>query len=277
LAYVGRRIEVLLVDESAERLSAMKRWLTEFAPPGTVRVTYHTSAAPAAAVARARVLDLAIVPAQPRALSEGAVDLLAELLKLPHPPYICVNAAEAPESALERATAEGAQVIQTAPLEREDALRLLLCVADRLHPAEPARSGRVPQVAVVDDSRVHLADWRNALKGDAALRFFSSPADFWAEAERDRELVSSLDVVVVDYLFLDHDVDGVAFARALKGQRADLPVCLSTSGYGLDAELVGAIDVVLDKSAISWPTLLARVNAARGPRGSCAAEARETN
>jgi hypothetical protein len=74
--------------------------------------------------------------------------------------------------------------------------------------------------------------------------------------------------MITDYLFFGSDEDGVSFARALKFRRGDLPVCLSTGGY-TDEEFGGAIDLILDKSAISWDALAERLRsrgALRRPR-----------
>jgi nitrogen-specific signal transduction histidine kinase/DNA-binding NarL/FixJ family response regulator len=263
LAYLGRRIEVLLVDNDGARLTAIQSWLTDSAPAGTVRVACHWGAAAATAVLRERPPDLAVVALRGRGDDDRGLELVRALCALRNRPYVCVDALGASSDDVRRVTAEGADMIKTTPIQSADAYAWLLAVAERVSPPSVSHTGRLLQVAVIDDSRVHLADWRNALQGDAKIRFFASPAAFWAAADADHGLVASLDIVIVDYVFLDSDVDGIAFARALKKLRPELPVCLSTSGYGIDAELAGAIDVVLDKSAISCPALRARIDAAQ--------------
>jgi signal transduction histidine kinase len=268
LSYVGRQIDVLIVGNEAGRLATMGAWLTESAPAGAVRVACHTGIAAAMAVVHERAPDLAILALAPGGDVDRSVSLLRALVAATSDPYVCVEMVGASPDDVQRASAERVNVVQTTPVERADAHRWLVAVAARLHPSSSRRGGERPaKVALVDDSRVHLADWRSALQGDADLVYFPSPAAFWAEAERDASFVPELDVVIVDYVFLDCDDDGVTFARQLKKRRRELPVCLSTSGYGLDAELAGAIDVVLDKSAISWPALLARVGPVRSKTG----------
>jgi signal transduction histidine kinase/CheY-like chemotaxis protein len=269
LAYLGRRIEVLLVDDDRTRLAAIQSWLAEWAPAGTVRVSCQWGPAAAMAVLRERTVDLALVSLRGRGEGDRCVELVRALRAARDRPYLCVDAVGAPADEISRARVEGPDVIKTTPIERADAHAWLLAVAERVILPRARRSDPGAHVAVIDDSRVHLADWRNALQADAKVRAFASPSAFWAEADADRNLVSSLDIVIVDYVFLDCDVDGVAFARALKKLRPQLPVCLSTSGYGIDAELAGAIDVVVDKAAISYEALRRRIEAARqGDRAS---------
>jgi CheY-like chemotaxis protein len=264
LAYLGRRIEVLLVDDDGARLARIQRWLADSAPPGAVRVSCHAGPASAMAVLRERPPDLAVVALRGKGEGVRCIDLVRALPALREHPYVCVDAVGASPEDLERARVEGADMIKTTAIQRADAHAWLLAVAERLNPPSDRRAECLARVAVIDDSRIHLADWRNALRGDAEVRLFLSPAAFWAEAEANRDLVTNLDVAIVDYVFLDCDVDGVAFARALKKLRPELAVCLSTSGYGIDTELAGAIDVVLEKSAISYPALRARIEKARG-------------
>ena len=121
----------------------------------------------------------------------------------------------------------------------------------------PPSTQAAPEVAIVDDSRAFLMSWQKAIVGSAGAHFFTSPEAFWQAVDADEKLLPRLSAVVTDYRFGNSRQTGVSFARAVKDRRAELPVFLSSSGHVSRREMQGAIDVKLDKDAVSWATLSA--------------------
>lgn len=118
---------------------------------------------------------------------------------------------------------------------------------------------RLPEVGLVDDSRVYLAGWRSVLGGHAQLRYYASPELFWAATRADPTLLERLAVVITDYRFANSTESGVSFAAALRARRPQLPILLSSSGVFSEIEVRESFDGVLDKAAISWAHLQALI------------------
>lgn len=140
----------------------------------------------------------------------------------------------------------------------------------REHRVDPEPA--LPHVCVVDDSRAVRASWRMSLGEDAVVHGFASPEAFWQAAERGTFL-PSLDVLITDYRFLQSSSDGLLLARTLRERQPDLVVAVSTSGLLAESDIVGAADLLLDKSALSWGELKSFVDGARRKRAEASPDA----
>jgi signal transduction histidine kinase len=129
--------------------------------------------------------------------------------------------------------------------------------------AGEATPNELPEVGLIDDSRVYLAGWRSVLGGHAKLRYFASPELFWAATRADPGLLERLAVVITDYRFANSAESGVSFAAALRSRRPQLPILLSSSGIFSEVEVRESFDGVLDKAAISWAHLQALIPLAK--------------
>ncbi len=124
------------------------------------------------------------------------------------------------------------------------------------------------RVAFVDDSGGILMSWRRALGRDVEVLCFRSPAEFWRAAAATPadgvSLADAFSVVVTDYRFDEGGKDGAAFARELRTRAPNLPIVLCSSGVFTRAELACTVDLVIEKTPMSWPqleALLARASA----------------
>ena len=260
LPYIGRPLDVLLVDCDQDSLRALTTCLEQVTRCGTLRISCVTGEQATAAVLRERVPDLAVV-------GDGlgldlALDIARTIKGTSSSTFVCIHAEADSLERLQSAAPVWVDDAQQKPLTGGQAVQLLAAAIARGH--APPSEERRPLVALIDDSRVHLADWRGAMREDVLLRFFPSPAAFWAASAHEPELLASLDAVIVDYAFYDSEENGLTLARELKRRRKALPVCLCSSGFNNEEELDGAVDLVLEKAAISWSSLRDRI-AARVP------------
>ena len=111
----------------------------------------------------------------------------------------------------------------------------------------PKGGGRVPRLALIDDSRAFTRVWQRLLAEQAELSAFASPDGFFEAVRSGAMSLEALDAVITDLRFGGTAEDGLDFARALRRQRPSLRVFLCTSAMLVADEHRHLVDGIINK------------------------------
>lgn len=254
----GHKLRVLLVDDESIHLNFLEAQIMK---RGTLK--------PAVQVFKATVGEVALglmeefdpdlivcdIDLGPSSLSGYEIVEAARARHLKN--RICMHTNRNTPAARQRAKEVGAADFWPKPIGRAALLRLIQEAGIGKYLCDVADAGEeTAAIAVVDDDVFVLEAWERLFTGltGITLATYDSPEAFWRHIAEGANL-EGLRCVITDYYFGDKsDLDGVAFAKAVKA-RANVPVLLSSDAHEVDFE--GAIDAQIGKEPTPWMRLSA--------------------
>jgi CheY-like chemotaxis protein len=257
---LGRPLSVLIVDDEEFYRDALTATLEALVPGGKLRI--RGAADQTAALSTWHDINPALVlcDVDLGPMSANGFEVVAQLKASMAPPALLVIHSNRVLPADARTSeAAGADAFLSKPAPRVRLLELLRDAAKlRLGAGAPPGAGDArPVIAVVDDSPFTLEAWKLCVK-DADVLTFECPAEFWSAAAADASLLARLSCLVTDYYFDNESaIDGIDFARAVKEQRADLPIYLSTNAELSDIP-AHALDGSIDKEPVHYAEIAAK-------------------
>jgi signal transduction histidine kinase/CheY-like chemotaxis protein len=255
-------LDVLIVDDERVYLDALEALLLRSVASSCLRVTKAVSSNEAHAYLAATTPALTVMDVDLREgdrdeheSNQAGIEIVRYMRRAGHRGVVCVHTNAMSPDVFRAALCSGADSALPKPMSRAHLLQLLSLSLERSHGHDGddgSRTAPLPEIALIDDSRVFLHAWRAALRGRGLVRFFVSPEAFWQGTRRDPALIERLRAVITDYRFTDSVETGTSFARAIRAYRPGLAVLLSSSGKFSESEIAGTFDGVIDKQALSW-------------------------
>ncbi len=261
LRIVGRKLQVLIVDDEALYRNAMVEHLKENAEItsilniSTAKNSYEASAAIKAATST----DLAIFDVDLGSTSTNGFQLLSDLRKNQFAALACIHTNRVLLGDNKKAMECGADVFLPKPMARSHLLKLLIQAAEKLGEQKNTDTNletatpTIPEIAIalVDDDPLVQMAWEMAFSGGKLL-CFDSPEQFFEKAAANKSLLPSLTSVITDFYFDKTSVfDGVSFADELKKKSPNTTVLLSTNASKASLNLSSSVDKVIPKEPIT--------------------------
>ncbi len=261
LRIVGRKLQVLIVDDEALYRNAMVEHLKENAEItsilniSTAKNSYEASAAIKAATST----DLAIFDVDLGSTSTNGFQLLSDLRKNQFAALACIHTNRVLLGDNKKAMECGADVFLPKPMARSHLLKLLIQAAEKLGEQKNTDTNletatpTIPEIAIalVDDAPLVQMAWEMAFSGGKLL-CFDSPEQFFEKAAANKSLLPSLTCVITDFYFDKTSVfDGVSFADELKKKSPNTTVLLSTNASKASLNLSSSVDKVIPKEPIT--------------------------
>jgi len=186
--------------------------------------------------------------------SPNGFEVVTELRRAHCRALICVHSNRGLPEDRVRAVQSGAEDFIPKPMNGDGLISLVMKALAKCEFKD--ESVKVPEVAIVDDNSFVTDAWKRTLAG-IRVHAFSSPVEFWKQADSEKDFLERLDCVLTDYYFEEGmsaaAENGGDFAMAVK-QRSNVPVLLSSDAVFAGND-VDPVDAIIGKDPLSWEEL----------------------
>ena len=174
---------------------------------------------------------------------------------------VCIHSNRTSPDDYKVAVDAGADAVLPKPMSRTHFLKLMLQAAERMSNKVALDSAKavLPEFALLDDSRLTLRAWQRKIGKDAVVHVFTSPNEFRAHVDANKDFLARLGFVVTDFYFAEGVLDtGFTFAESLRPNFAK-PILLCSDGDFTPEIIKGHVDAVISKDPEPWSELSSKV------------------
>ncbi len=209
--------------------------------------------------------NLMILDVDLGAASQNGYEVLKQCRQDGFKGTVCIHSNRGSASDQRVALDAGADAVLPKPMSRPHLLKLILQAAKNAsiqiknlneiqNSTESTKS--LPEIAVVDDSKILLRTWKIRLSPDAIVHTFACPRDFREHVAQNSDFLNRLALIIIDFTFDNEPGEnGITFAQSLK-PIFNKPMILCSESEFKDADIALYFEAAIPKMPSDLKTLM---------------------